>query len=236
MPDDLATLESQGFPPIDLVVVNLYPFEATIARPDATFADARSRTSTSAGPTLIRAAAKNHAHVAVLTSPSQYDVLDRALRDHGGTTLERSAPLALAAFRATGVIRPGDRRLPGPGHRRAGRDSRPVSRRISTFASTCGSHSATARTPTSRRRSTSSRTPRGPNLATAKLRHGKELSYNNLLDLDSALRLVRQFAEPAACILKHNNPCGAAIAGEPARRSSAPTRATRSVPSAASSV
>ncbi len=52
----------------------------------------------------------------------------------------------------------------------------------------------------------------GTNLATAKLRHGKELSYNNLLDLDSALRLVRQFAEPAACILKHNNPCGAAIA------------------------
>ena len=62
----------------------------------------------------------------------------------------------------------------------------------------------------------SSRRPAGPNLATAKLRHGKELSYNNLLDLDSALRLVRQFAEPAACILKHNNPCGAAVAADPA--------------------
>src|SRR5262249_7411562 len=57
---------------------------------------------------------------------------------------------------------------------------------------------------------------RGPNLATASIRHGKELSYNNLLDLDSALRLVRQFPEPAACIMKHNNPCGAAIAGVPA--------------------
>ena len=56
----------------------------------------------------------------------------------------------------------------------------------------------------------------GTNLATANLRHGKELSYNNLLDLDSALRLVRQFAEPAACILKHNNPCGAAIAADTA--------------------
>jgi phosphoribosylaminoimidazolecarboxamide formyltransferase / IMP cyclohydrolase len=58
---------------------------------------------------------------------------------------------------------------------------------------------------------------RGPNLATARMRHGKELSYNNLLDLDSALRLVRQFQEPAACILKHNNPCGAATAAEPAK-------------------
>jgi len=57
---------------------------------------------------------------------------------------------------------------------------------------------------------------RGPNLATARVRHGKELSYNNLLDLDSALRLVRQFSEPAACILKHNNPCGAAVAPTPA--------------------
>ena len=61
--------------------------------------------------------------------------------------------------------------------------------------------------------STSSRRPAGPNLATAASLHGKELSYNNLLDLDSALRLVRQFAEPAATILKHNNPCGAAVAG-----------------------
>jgi phosphoribosylaminoimidazolecarboxamide formyltransferase/IMP cyclohydrolase len=58
--------------------------------------------------------------------------------------------------------------------------------------------------------------PGGPNLATATVRHGKELSYNNLLDLDSALRLIRQFAEPAACILKHNNPCGAATAKDPA--------------------
>ena len=58
--------------------------------------------------------------------------------------------------------------------------------------------------------------PGGPNLATATVRHGKELSYNNLLDLDSALRLIRQFAEPAACILKHNNPCGAATAEDAA--------------------
>ena len=68
VPDDLATLEAQGFPPIDLVVVNLYPFEATIARPDATFAEAVENIDIG-GPTLIRAAAKNHEHVAVLTEP-----------------------------------------------------------------------------------------------------------------------------------------------------------------------
>ena len=68
VPDDLATLESQGFPPIDLVVVNLYPFEATIARADATLDDAIENIDIG-GPTLIRAAAKNHEHVAVLTEP-----------------------------------------------------------------------------------------------------------------------------------------------------------------------
>ena len=83
--DDLATLEYQGFPPIDLVIVNLYPFAATIARPDATLADAIENIDIG-GPTLIRAAAKNHDHVAVLTGPEQYEAHghDRA---RGGPSL-----------------------------------------------------------------------------------------------------------------------------------------------------
>ncbi len=100
MPDDLATLERQGFQPIDLVVVNLYPFEATIAERGATFADAIENIDIG-GPSLIRAAAKNHAHVAVATSPDQYDELIVALRGPGGTTLEQRRRLATAAFSQT---------------------------------------------------------------------------------------------------------------------------------------
>jgi len=101
-PDDLATLERQGFAPIDLVVVNLYPFESTIARPGASFADAVENIDIG-GPALIRAAAKNHAHVAVVTSPEQYEGLIAAIRSQGGTGLEDRRRLALEAFRLTGA-------------------------------------------------------------------------------------------------------------------------------------
>ena len=109
VPDDLAALEQHGFAPIDLVVVNLYPFEATIARPDATFAEAVENIDVG-GPTLMRAAAKNHAHVAVLSSPDQYASLDRldprARRHQPGI----SPRLAARGLRAHGRVRP--RRLP----------------------------------------------------------------------------------------------------------------------------
>jgi len=101
-PDDLATIERQGFLPIDLVVVNLYPFLATIARPDASLAEAIENIDIG-GPALVRAAAKNHAHVAVLTSPEQYAALIAVVRDKGGTTLDLRRRLALAAFRMTGL-------------------------------------------------------------------------------------------------------------------------------------
>src|SRR5262249_60054156 len=81
--DDLATLQRQGFPLIDLVVVNLYPFEATIAREDAPLAEAIENIDIG-GPSLIRAAAKNHDHVAVLTSPDQYDPIMAAIQAIGG--------------------------------------------------------------------------------------------------------------------------------------------------------
>ncbi len=83
VPGDLETLEEHGFPPIDLVVVNLYPFQSTIARPDATVADAIENIDIG-GPTLIRAAAKNHDHVAVLTSPEQYSAVMTTIREQGG--------------------------------------------------------------------------------------------------------------------------------------------------------
>src|SRR4051812_47772920 len=98
--DDLAALEAQGIEPIDLVVVNLYPFEATVARPDVTF-DESIENIDIGGPSLIRGAAKNHVHVAVLVSPDQYPALIEQLRVHGGTTLDFRRNLAAAVFERT---------------------------------------------------------------------------------------------------------------------------------------
>jgi phosphoribosylaminoimidazolecarboxamide formyltransferase/IMP cyclohydrolase len=212
--EDLTTLQAQGFPLIDLVVVNLYPFEATIARPDATLEDAIENIDIG-GPTLIRAAAKNHEHVAVLTDPDQYETLTSSLRERGGTTPEERRRLALAAFQRTAAydravsayLAPrflDDTPIPGPF---------PDDLRLHF---TLRSRLRYGENPHQWAAFYVEPTTGGPNLATATVRHGKELSYNNLLDLDSALRLIRQFAEPAACILKHNNPCGAATAEDAA--------------------
>jgi phosphoribosylaminoimidazolecarboxamide formyltransferase/IMP cyclohydrolase len=212
VPDDMATLERQEIAPIDLVVVNLYPFEATVARPGATFADAVENIDIG-GSALIRGAAKNHGHVAVLTSPEDYGGLLAAVREHGGTRLEDRRRLALAAFRHTAAY---DRAIADYLDRTCGAtradsvlfpdalELRFQLRQPLRYGENPHQHAAFYVEPDAR----------GPNLAAAALRHGKELSYNNLLDLDSALRLVRSFAEPAACIVKHNNPCGAAVADE----------------------
>jgi phosphoribosylaminoimidazolecarboxamide formyltransferase/IMP cyclohydrolase len=209
VPDDLATLQAAGIEPIDLVVVNLYPFEATIARPGATFDEAIENIDIG-GPSLIRGAAKNHAHVAVVTRPAQYPVLIEQIRAYGGTTRLFRRALARAAFELTSsydaaILRyladvMHDHISDGP-----------------FFETLVLSFQLRARlrygeNPHQGAAFYVEPHPSGPNLATARQVHGKELSYNNLLDLDSALRLVRHFAEPAATILKHNNPCGAAVA------------------------
>jgi phosphoribosylaminoimidazolecarboxamide formyltransferase/IMP cyclohydrolase len=210
--DDLATLEQQRFLPIDLVVVNLYPFESTIAGPGATFDDAVENIDIG-GPALIRAAAKNHADVAVLTAPEQYQELIAAIRSQRGTTLDYRRRLAAVAFERTGAY---DRaigqylsRMAAPPLESAARfpdvlDLRFTLRQPLRYGENPHQQAAFY---------VESAAP-GPNLATARLVHGKLLSYNNLLDLDCAMRTVRSFAEPAASILKHNNPCGAAVAQE----------------------
>ena len=183
--------------------------------PDATWAEAIENIDIG-GPALIRAAAKNHAHVAVLTSPEQYASVIAAVADQGGTSLRDRRRLALAAFRATGLY---DQAIADYLDRVDGLAC-PRMRTHFPNGSTCASRLRQplryGENPHQKAAFYVEPAAAGTNLATAKLRHGKELSYNNLLDLDSALRLVRQFAEPAACILKHNNPCGAAVAADPA--------------------
>ncbi|MBX6315660.1 MAG: bifunctional phosphoribosylaminoimidazolecarboxamide formyltransferase/IMP cyclohydrolase [Isosphaeraceae bacterium] len=209
VPEDMATLQAQGIEPIDLVVVNLYPFEATVARPGVSFEEAIENIDIG-GPSLIRGAAKNHEHVAVLTASAQYGDLLEQLHTHGGTTLAFRQALALAAFEHTASYDTAIMCYLAQSSE-AGIEEGP-------FPAALGLHfrrRAVLRygeNPHQRAAFYVEPGTAGPNLATAKVRHGKELSYNNLLDLDSALRLIRQFAEPAACILKHNNPCGAAVA------------------------
>ena len=109
VPEDLKVLAAQAIDTIDLVVVNLYPFEATVASPSATFEDAVENIDIG-GPSLIRAAAKNHDHVAVLTEPDQYAAFLEELQARGGTTLQTRRRLAGAAFARTGTY---DRAITG---------------------------------------------------------------------------------------------------------------------------
>jgi phosphoribosylaminoimidazolecarboxamide formyltransferase/IMP cyclohydrolase len=205
---DLDTLTRLGFPLIDLVVVNLYPFASTVARSEATYADAIENIDIG-GPTLIRSAAKNHEHVAVVSDPSQYPELIASIQERGGTTLESRRGLALAAFQTTAWY---DRAIADYLAGQVEMASPPETDFPSTLQLQYSLRQPLryGENPHQKAAFYVEVRPGSGNLATARLLHGKELSYNNLLDLDSALRLVRQFADPAACILKHNNPCGAA--------------------------
>ncbi|MDS3860636.1 bifunctional phosphoribosylaminoimidazolecarboxamide formyltransferase/IMP cyclohydrolase [Thermosynechococcaceae cyanobacterium BACA0444] len=206
---DLADLAAQAMEPIDLVVVNLYPFQATIAKADVSFGDAIENIDIG-GPTLIRAAAKNHAHVTVLSNPSQYAAYLQQLRSAGARpTPEFRLQCAQAAFAHTAEY---DQAIAN--YLLTAADSNPDQPLPATFTLSGviqqtlrygeNPHQAAAwyRTGT---------TPTG--WAAADLLQGKELSYNNLLDLEAARSLVAEFSDqPTAVIVKHTNPCGVATA------------------------
>jgi phosphoribosylaminoimidazolecarboxamide formyltransferase/IMP cyclohydrolase len=210
VPDDLQALETQGIDPIDLVVVNLYPFEATVAKAGVSFEEAVENIDIG-GPSLVRGAAKNHSHVAVLTSPDQYPSFIEQLEATGGTTLTLRRRLALAVFEQSARY---DRAIADYLGREVGGESVGVDVFPASIAPRFERRAVLRYGENPHQRAAFYVEPgsKGPNLANAEILHGKELSYNNLLDLDSALRLIRFFDGPAATILKHNNPCGAAEA------------------------
>ena len=182
-----------GFEPIDMVVVNLYPFEATIAKKDVTFADAIENIDIG-GPSMIRSAAKNYESVTVVIDPADYDsVLENICDNKGKTTLKLRERLAIKAFARTASY------------------DRAISTFLNKEQATDASHSLTL--PLAMRL----RYGENPHQSGAfygdfdkyfeKL-HGKELSFNNILDISAATSLIAEFHEPTVAILKHTNPCG----------------------------
>jgi phosphoribosylaminoimidazolecarboxamide formyltransferase/IMP cyclohydrolase len=201
------TLAEHGIAPIDLVCVNLYPFERTAARRDVTDEEVIENIDIG-GPTLIRAAAKNHAFVGVVVRPESYDAVIEELAESGGLlSAQTRETLATEAFGATA------------------RYDAAISRWFAEREEDFPNHFVAAfekvldlsygENPHQRAAYYEQVGMRTHLLARTVKMHGKELSFNNLLDLDSGRRLLREFEVPAATIIKHNNPCGCG-AGETA--------------------
>lgn len=208
LPEDRADLEAQHIPPIDLVVVNLYPFEQTVARPGVDLAEAIEQIDIG-GPALLRASAKNHAHVTVLCSATQYASCLEELRQHGGkTSLEFRRACALRAFQHTGSY---DRAIATYLEQQISPDGNTLPGTLTLAGQQVQAlrYGENPHQPAAWYQTGSVATGWG---AATQLQ-GKELSYNNLVDLEAARRLISEFSAstPAAAILKHTNPCGVAL-------------------------
>ncbi len=206
-PQDVADLEANQIRPISLVVVNLYPFEQTIAKPDVSLAEAIEQIDIG-GPAMLRASAKNFAHLTVLCNPDHYAAYLAELRQNGDASLAFRQTAALRAFEHTAAY----------------------DRAISTYLRGMESPVEPAAMPAALGLEGNQiqalrygENPHQPaawyqtgavatGWAAAQKLQGKELSYNNLVDLEAARRIVAEFTEaPAAVIIKHTNPCGVAL-------------------------
>ena len=216
-PDHLAELKKQGIEPIDMVAVNLYPFSDTVSKPNVTLDDALENIDIG-GPTMLRAGAKNFPWVGVVVDPADYQwVADRV--SGKGLSLEERRHLAYKAFHHVSMydtavaqflldqgeeVREGDRKEPTE---RFPQELVLNYRRLQILRYGENPHqSAALYAPPSAK----------GGVAHAKQLHGKELSFNNLLDADAAWRTVNDFEETGAVVIKHTNPCGLACHPDPA--------------------
>jgi len=203
--EHLAQLEELGIVPIDLVVVNLYPFKQTIAKENVTLEEAIENIDIG-GPTMVRAAAKNYSSVAIIVNPDNYQKVINEIKSTGEVSAELRLSLAKEAFAHTAdydtyiaeylakVIGPKDiflqnLNLRGEKIQDLRYGENPHQKAV--FYRETGA--------------------KGAGVGTARQIHGKELSFNNIIDLNAALELVKEFHQPAAVIIKHTNPCGTAL-------------------------
>ncbi|TMI37513.1 MAG: bifunctional phosphoribosylaminoimidazolecarboxamide formyltransferase/IMP cyclohydrolase, partial [Betaproteobacteria bacterium] len=205
-PGHLAALRSAGIPPIDLLVVNLYPFQASVADPDCSFEEAIENIDIG-GPTLLRAAAKNHAGVGAVVDPADYARVLEEMRSSGGISEATRFALAQKVFAHTaaydGAIANYLSSLDAGRRRREYPDVLSLQfARLQDLRYGENPHQSAALYRDER--------PVAGSLATCRQLQGKELSYNNIADADAAWECVKSFAEPACVIVKHANPCGVA--------------------------
>ncbi len=204
---DAGVMAEHGIAPIDLLVVNLYPFEATVAKPDCSYEDAVENIDIG-GPAMLRAAAKNHARVSVVVDPADYARIEAALAA-GGTDSALRRELAAKTYAHTAHY---DGRIAEWLSRRAADVEAPAEWPSTLHLSL--KHTASLRygeNPHQRGALYLEPNAGAGRVATARFLQGKELSYNNLADADAALECVRQFDAPACVIVKHANPCGVAV-------------------------
>ena len=204
---DDGVMAQHGIAPIDLLVVNLYPFAATIARPGTRYPDAIENIDIG-GPAMLRAAAKNHESVLVVVDPADYGVLLRELDAHqGASSAETRARLAAKAFAHTARYDAMIAGYLGSQHPEPDQGMPAVVQltlekaQDLRYGENPHQRAALYRDPAAR----------GAGVATARLLQGKELSFNNIADADAAIECVRELRQPACVIVKHANPCGAAL-------------------------
>jgi phosphoribosylaminoimidazolecarboxamide formyltransferase / IMP cyclohydrolase len=206
----LETLAATGIEPIDLLVVNLYPFQATVADPECRVEDAIENIDIG-GPAMLRSAAKNHAGVAVVVDPADYPAVLAELRATGGVSEALRSRLAAKAFAHTaaydGAIANYLTSLDAAGRRREYPDVLTLQ-----FAKVSGLRYG--ENPHQSAAFYRDEHPAPGGIAGYRQIQGKELSYNNIADADAAWECVKSFSEPACVIVKHANPCGAAVADE----------------------
>ncbi len=205
-PQHMKTIESHGILPMDMVVVNLYPFEATIAKPGCSRADAIENIDIG-GPSMLRSAAKNCRHVAVVCDPADYpDVLAKLKKGNGNLDPQTLEELGRKAFALTAAY---DAAISNYLGRVDGQPDHPVTftaqwRKVQSLRYGENPHQAAAFYA-------DLTLPDEPTLGGSKQVQGKELSYNNIVDIDAALQLVLEFGDPAAVIIKHTNPSGVGV-------------------------
>ena len=204
-PKHLSALSENNFNQIDIVVVNLYPFESSVANENTTLSEAIEKIDIG-GPSMIRSAAKNHESVAVIVNPKHYAKLSQELESNSGQlSLETKQRLAVEAFQHTTYY---DSIIANYFAKAYKTDSFPAEFSIPL------KQKNTLRYGENPHQSASIyRIGFDPNaLSDIEQLHGKELSYNNYVDMDAAWQIVSELKKPAVAIIKHTNPCGAAIA------------------------
>ncbi|MFJ8416428.1 bifunctional phosphoribosylaminoimidazolecarboxamide formyltransferase/IMP cyclohydrolase [Bacillus paramycoides] len=202
----VAQMNELGIQAIDFVVVNLYPFKETIAKPDVTFADAIENIDIG-GPTMIRSAAKNHKFVSVIVDPVDYDVVLAELKENGEVTDETKRKLAAKVFRHTAAY---DALISNYLTEQMGEES------PETLTVTFEKKQDLRYGENPHQKATFYKAPFAAtsSVAYAEQLHGKELSYNNINDADAALSIVKEFTEPAVVAVKHMNPCGVGVGAD----------------------